>query len=103
MVQINWTYQAKEDLKNIADYISYDSKYYAKLQVIKLRNRTKILKEQVYIGRIVPEINHKNIRELIEGNYRIVYKIVSKRQVDILTILQEIWILEKSQKIQPKP
>ncbi len=33
MVQINWTYQAKDDLKNIADYISNDSKHYAKLQV----------------------------------------------------------------------
>ncbi len=32
MVQINWTYQAKDDLKNILDYISHDSKHYAKLQ-----------------------------------------------------------------------
>jgi len=86
MVQVNWTYQAKEDLKNIADFISHDSKFYAKLQVVKLRNKTQILKTHTYIGRIVPEINNKNIRELIEGNYRIVYKIVSKRQIDILTI-----------------
>jgi len=38
MVQINWTYQAKDDLKNILDYISHDSKHYAKLQENKQTN-----------------------------------------------------------------
>ena len=86
MVQINWTYQAKNDLKSISDYISKDSKRYAKLQVSRLKNRTEILKNHIHIGRIVPEFNKIDIRELIEGSYRIVYKIVSKHQIDILTI-----------------
>ncbi len=86
MVRINWTFQAKEDLKNIAEYISNDSKRYAKLQVLRLKNKTGILKSHIRIGRIVPETNIENIRELIEGNYRIIYKIVSQEQVDILTI-----------------
>ncbi len=51
-----------------------------------LNNRTKILKTQIRSGKIVSEINRENIRELIEGNYRIIYKIVKNNQVDILTI-----------------
>lgn len=86
MVRINWTFQAKEDLKAIAEYISKDSKRYAKLQVIKLKNRTIILKTHIRTGKIVPEINQENIRELIEGSYRIIYKIVKNNQIDILTI-----------------
>lgn len=86
MVLINWTFQAKDDLKGIAEYISKDSKRYAKYQVFKIRNRTKILKKYIQIGKKVPEINQGNIRELIEGNYRIIYKIISKSQIDILTI-----------------
>jgi len=86
MVRINWTFQAKDDLKGIAEYISKDSKRYAKLQVDRLNNRTKILKTQIRSGKIVSEINRENIRELIEGNYRIIYKIVKNNQVDILTI-----------------
>ena len=86
MVQINWTLQAKNDLKAIAEYISKDSLQYAKFQVIKLKNRTKILKTQISSGRVVPEINQKNIRELISGSYRIIYKIVNENQIDILTI-----------------
>jgi len=86
MVRINWTFQARDDLKAIAEYISKDSKLYAKLQVIRLKNRTRILKTQIRSGKIVPEINKKNIRELIEGSYRIIYKIVKDNQIDILTI-----------------
>ena len=86
MVRINWTFQARDDLRNIADYISRDSKRYAKLQVVRLKNKTHQLKSHIRIGRIVPEIDIENIRELIEGNYRIIYKIVSEKQIDILTV-----------------
>ena len=63
MVRINWTFQAKNDLKEIAEYISKDSKLYAKRQILTIRNRTHILKTQSYTG-----------------------KIVSKNRIDILTI-----------------
>jgi len=86
MVRINWTFQAKEDLKSIVDYIARDSKQYAKLQVIKIKQRTHILRTNVYIGKVVQEIDKPNIREVIEGRYRIIYKIVTKNQIDVLTI-----------------
>jgi len=86
MVQINWTIQAKDDLKSIAEYIKVDSVRYAKLQVIKLKSRTQILKSYQKSGRVVSEIDNEQIRELIEGNYRIIYKVISEYQVDILTI-----------------
>lgn len=86
MGRINWTIQAVNDIKNIFEFISSDSKYYAKRQISKIRLRTEILREFEKIGRIVPEFNDPEIRELIEGKYRIVYKIVKPKQVDILTI-----------------
>jgi len=86
MVQINWTFQAKDDLKVIAEYIKLDSVRYAKLQVIRIKHRTHILKSYLNAGRTVPEIENEQIRELIEGNYRIIYKVVSNNRVDILTI-----------------
>lgn len=86
MVRINWTKQAVSDLKSIAEYISGDSVHYAKLQIIRIKTKTKIIKSHNKIGRIVPEFEKSEIRELIEGNYRIIYKIVSSTQIDILTI-----------------
>jgi len=86
MVQINWTHQAKNDLKKISEYISKDSKRYARLQIAKLRARTIILKSQTESGKVVEELNDTSIRELVEGNYRIIYKVVSLERVDILTV-----------------
>jgi len=86
MVRITWTSQARDDLKSIAEYISLDSVKYAKLQVSRIKARTKILKSYLRIGNIVPEINDENVRELVEGNYRIIYRILSDKQVDIVAI-----------------
>ena len=86
MVRINWTFQAKNDLKDIADYISKDSKLYAKRQVLKIRNRTNILKSNIHSGQNVPEIQDEDMREIIEGNYRIIYRVVNETRIDILTV-----------------
>ncbi len=86
MVRLNWTIQAVSDLKDIADYISKDSKRYAALLVRKIHVKAKILKDQPDSGRMVDEYERKDIRELIEGNYRIIYQRVNPSQIDILTI-----------------
>jgi addiction module RelE/StbE family toxin len=86
MVQINWTHLAIEDLMNIYDYIAHDSRRYAKIQIIKLKSRTQILKSNPLSGKLVPELDNHHIRELIEGNYRIIYKILDDTRIDILTV-----------------
>ena len=86
MVQISWTLQAKDDLKAIAEYIKLDSVRYAKLQIIKIKSRTQILKSYPRAGRVVPEIENNQIRELTDHNYRIIYKVLSETRIDILTV-----------------
>ena len=72
MVQVKWTKLAIEDLKGIYDYISRDSVKFAKIETIKLKIRTNILKAHPFAGKPVPELNDDLFRELIEGNYRII-------------------------------
>ena len=86
MVQINWTEQAKTDLKEIADYISIDSVKYAQYQISRIVSATKNLENFARIGKIVPEIRDSKIREIVTGNYRIIYLIVNGSRIDILTI-----------------
>jgi addiction module RelE/StbE family toxin len=74
MVRIVWTLQAVNDLESIFDFISRDSLKYARIQIIRIRERVKFLKKYPEAGRIVPEIGDKTIRELILGNYRIIYR-----------------------------
>ncbi len=86
MVEINWTSRALEDLDDIAKYISKDSVRYAKSTIRTLFYSPDILIKTPRIGRAVPEFNNVAIRELIRGNYRIVYRIVSAKRIDILTV-----------------
>lgn len=86
MVQINWTKLAISDLESIFEYISKDSKFYAKRQILKIKNATTILKTFPLAGKVVVEIEKPDFREVIEGNYRIIYKIVTKNRIDIITI-----------------
>lgn len=82
MVQINWTRIAVEDLKSIYEFISKGSKKYAQLEIIKIKTRTRILKTKPLIGKEVIEKGNVAVRELVEGNYRI----IDKEKIDILTI-----------------
>jgi toxin ParE1/3/4 len=86
MAQIKWTNQAIEDIDNIASYIAKESLKYAQWQVERFFTAIEILENNINAGRIVPEINNKAIRELIIGNYRLIYLIKSKNKIEILTV-----------------
>ncbi|MEO6694727.1 MAG: type II toxin-antitoxin system RelE/ParE family toxin [Ignavibacteria bacterium] len=86
MVKVRWTPQSLEDIFNIAEYIAIDSEKYAKIQTERFFDSVEILTTHPKAGRIVPETKNNSLRELVLGNYRLVYKIVSKTSIDIITI-----------------
>ncbi|PKL79628.1 MAG: type II toxin-antitoxin system RelE/ParE family toxin [Ignavibacteriae bacterium HGW-Ignavibacteriae-4] len=86
MVQIKWTRQAKLDMKNIFDYISNDSVKYAQRQIEGIIKNTSFIKNNTRIGRIVPELNNPQIREIIVNKYRVIYYLKDVTRVDLLTI-----------------
>ena len=86
MVRVRWTDIAVENLADIGEYIGKDNIKYAKIVVKNLFASTNILKRHPRIGRMVPEFNNPNIRELIRGSYRIVYKLVDTKHIDIITV-----------------
>ena len=96
MVRIVWTEIAIDDLQYIFDYIADDSKKYALITVNKFYQRVQELIENPHLGRKVPEFDSKLIREVISGNYRIVYRIISKHQVDILRVYHSARLLKRS-------
>ncbi len=85
MVKISWTKKSIDDLKSIHNYISLDSTVYANRFIEKIISRVDQLENFPESGRIVPEKEEASIRELIEGNYRIFYKL-KKQSVIILRI-----------------
>ena len=69
----------------IHKYISKDSKLYADRFIEKIIIRVDQLESFPKSGRVVPEFDTPEIREIIEGNYRIIYK-ASVAQVTILRV-----------------
>ncbi len=85
MAQVRWTPQAADDLDTIAEFISRDSPHYAGLFVADILQTVDQLIDFPQSGRIVPEIGDSCLREVILGNYRIIYRLRSKA-VEILTV-----------------
>jgi toxin ParE1/3/4 len=86
MVEIIWSDFARENLIDIYDFIAKDSSHYAEKELLKIANRVNVLNTFRLSGKIVSEYNNDSVRELIEGNYRIIYKIYSEKSVKILTV-----------------
>jgi toxin ParE1/3/4 len=93
MAKIKWTPQSMEDIEAIAEYIARDSTHYAGMFAVKVFDAVERLELFPESGRIVPELNRKEIKEVILGNYRIIYRI--KRDiVEILTVYHSARLLE---------
>ncbi len=86
MVKVNWTQNAIQDLNDIGDYISKDSIRYSELTIEKLFYSVDILEQHPFAGKMVLEFEDETIRELIKGNYRIVYHIIDDDNIEILTV-----------------
>ena len=86
MGKVSWTDLAEYDLQEIENYIAQDSPTYAIITSEKIINRSFVLTKFPKSGRIVPEFENPVIRELIEGNYRIVYFLKSTKEIVILRI-----------------
>ncbi|RJP40363.1 MAG: type II toxin-antitoxin system RelE/ParE family toxin [Desulfobacteraceae bacterium] len=67
------------------DYIAQDKPSAANKWIHKVFLKVEQLRLNPEIGRPVPEINDRQFRELIYGNYRVIYHI-GIRQISILTI-----------------
>jgi toxin ParE1/3/4 len=86
MVEVNLTHKALADIEAIAQYLSEYSPSYASRFVVEITKRAELLRSFPEIGRVLPEIDEIEVRELIYQHYRIVYHIINENRIDIITI-----------------
>lgn len=84
-MKLTWSPLAIERVSEIAEYIAQDKPTAAEKWVDKIFNLVEILSEFPESGRVVPEMNNKMFREIISGNYRVIYK-HEKTEILILTV-----------------
>jgi addiction module RelE/StbE family toxin len=85
-MNVYWTENAIEHLANIYEYISLNSPVYAKGMVDRITRRSSQIADSPLSGRMVPEYQAPDIRELIEKPYRIIYRI-KQDQIDVLAVI----------------
>jgi addiction module RelE/StbE family toxin len=85
-MKVHWTDTAEGHLDALYTYIAQDSPEYAKRMVDRLTRRSQQIADFSLSGRRVPEYDIDQIREIIEGPYRIIYHI-KPDQIDVLAVI----------------
>lgn len=85
MTRVVWTRQAVEDVEAIKAYVARDSERYAGLLTERLVAAVDRLEVFPHSGRIVPEVGDDSLREVIYGDYRLVYRLQTE-SVEVVTI-----------------
>lgn len=83
---VKWTAPAKLDLKDIYDYIAKDSKYYAQKISKDIVAKSEILKDFRKLGRVSPEIDDPNVREILVYSYRLIYEVLPN-SIQVLALI----------------
>ncbi|WNF12882.1 type II toxin-antitoxin system RelE/ParE family toxin [Microcystis aeruginosa] len=90
------TETAVNHLSSIYNYISQNSPQYAQRLVERLTRRSEQIANFPFSGRLVPEFETEQIREVIEVSYRIIYYI-KPEQIDVIAVLHAARNIENPQ------
>jgi toxin ParE1/3/4 len=86
-MKLRWTKRARGDLIEIGRYIARDKPEAARRWVERLRQCACAAAKQPRVGRRVPEVDREDLREVLVGNYRIVYEI-HRAEIRVLTVFE---------------
>lgn len=85
-MRVYWTDSARYRLKQIREYLSQEAPTVAQPTIEKLIKRSQFISELPNAGRMVPEYQQDDLREILERPYRIIYRILGDR-VDVITVM----------------
>lgn len=86
-MQIVWSPQSLRDLDTIREYIAQDSEHYAELTIERIFSAVEQLLHFPQSGRAVPERDASEIREIIVGRFRVVYRLRGQ-MIEIATVFR---------------
>ena len=87
MAEVVWTERAVNDLQAIYLFMARDATEYARLVNHRLYQAATRLEDFPRSGRVVPEWDSEDVRELIAQSYRIIYRVMTDRdRVEVLLV-----------------
>jgi addiction module RelE/StbE family toxin len=85
-MRLVWSEKAEKQLDQIFAYIAEDSNIYAFHTVEQIIKTAEGLLRHPRSGRVVPEYERADVREILYNPYRIIYRL-SENQVEILSVI----------------
>lgn len=84
-MKTQWTAKALQRLQQIHDYLAVDQPENARRFIDRLTRKAAAIAENPLLGHTVVEYQRDDIREVFEGNYRIIYRVLPD-QIHVLTV-----------------
>ncbi|MDQ6610391.1 MAG: type II toxin-antitoxin system RelE/ParE family toxin [Bacteroidota bacterium] len=91
-----------KDVEEIGQFIEKVSFQYAQEQIKTIYARAKQLETSSFSGRPVPELKISTIRQILCGNYRIIYEEESADKLVILTVHHQSRLIENNPALKDK-
>lgn len=99
-MKVLWTHNAVGHLTTIYEHIAHDSSRYARRMVDRITSRSQQFAAFPRSGQMVPEYQDPDIREVIEGPYRVIYS-VGVECVRVLAVIHGAQILPPDPPTEP--
>ena len=94
-MNVIWTESALSQLEAIYEYIAQTSPEYALRMIDRLTRRSIQITEFPFSGRMVPEYESNEVREVLEWPYRIIYLIRPEQaRVEVLAVVHGSRLLQ---------
>jgi toxin ParE1/3/4 len=94
MATVKWMPRSIRQLQEIQEYIGRDSPERATRFVARLMTATRRLESFPLSGAVVPEFHRDDLREIVHGSYRIIYR-VTDQQVDVVAVVHAARLLDR--------
>ena len=85
-MKVVWSDTANAHLADIYEYISRDSQKYALRMIDRITARSQQITHAPQFGQVVPEYNDERIREVLEGPYRLIYRLEESQAVVLAVV-----------------
>jgi toxin ParE1/3/4 len=94
VTRVVWTRPALADVREIRAHIAQDSPRYGRVVAERLLAAAERLESYPLSGRVVPELGQPTLREVLMGDYRIVYRVTADA-VQVVTVVHGARLLPR--------
>ena len=96
MTVIRWSRKAVRQVEKIGEHIEIDSPWQAERIVNLLLSAPEKLRWSPRKGRIVPEFNDPNLREVSVFSWRLIYRLVGEETLEVAAVIHGRRVLKRS-------